>query len=95
MKTALHMREYEDILNQVMKNILHWQLFEKVNILGVYLLQEDIYSLLALASCANRSFGTCSRAFIKLESMDDLPEERKEDYQDLAMDIFVKQVIKR
>jgi len=25
--------------------------------------------------------------------MDDLPEERKEEYQDLAMDIFVKQVV--
>ena len=31
MKTALHLREYEDILNN-----------------------EDIYSLLALSSCANR-----------------------------------------
>ena len=31
MKTALHLRDYEDILNQ-----------------------EDIYSLLALSSCANR-----------------------------------------
>ena len=49
MKTALHLREYEDMLNQ-----------------------EDIYSLLALASCANRAFGTCSRAFIKLESLDEL-----------------------
>ena len=34
--------------------------------------QEDIYSLLALASCANRAFGTCSRAFIKLESLEEL-----------------------
>ena len=31
--------------------------------------QEDIYSLLALSSCANRAFGTTSRAFIKLESL--------------------------
>ena len=38
MKTALHLRDYEDILNQ-----------------------EDIYSLLALSSCANRAFGTTSR----------------------------------
>jgi WD repeat-containing protein 35 len=35
-------------------------------------LKEDIYSLLALASCANRAFGTCSRAFIKLESLEEL-----------------------
>lgn len=46
MKTCLHMREYEGILDP-----------------------EDIYSLLALASCANRAFATCSRAFIKLESL--------------------------
>ena len=67
MKTALHLREYEDMLNH-----------------------EDIYSLLALSSCANRAFGTCSKAFIKLEALDDLNEETKEEYQDLAMDIFVK-----
>jgi len=67
MKTALHLRDYEDILNH-----------------------EDVYSLLALASCANRAFGTCSKAFIKLEALDDLAEDTKEEYQDLAMDIFVK-----
>ena len=67
MKTALHLRDYEDILNH-----------------------EDIYSLLALSSCANRAFGTCSKAFIKLEAMQDLSEETKEEYQELAMDIFVK-----
>ena len=70
MKTALHLRDYEDILNQ-----------------------EDIYSLLALSSCANRQFGTCSRAFIKLEALeetDNLTFEAKEEYQELAMDIFVK-----
>ena len=38
MKTALHLREFEDLLNN-----------------------EDIYSLLALSSCANRAFGTCSK----------------------------------
>ena len=71
MKTALHLRDYEDILNQ-----------------------EDIYSLLALSSCANRQFGTCSRAFIKLEALEELDEQSKEEYQELAMDIFVKQAPK-
>jgi hypothetical protein len=47
MKTALHLREYEDILET-----------------------EDIYCILALASCANRAFGTCSKAFIRLESLE-------------------------
>ena len=71
MKTALHLRDYEDILNQ-----------------------EDIYSLLALSSCANRQFGTCSRAFIKLEALEELDEQAREEYQELAMDIFVKQAPK-
>lgn len=47
MKTALHLQDYEDILDP-----------------------EDIYCILALASCANRAFGTCSRAFIQLESLE-------------------------
>ncbi|XP_005179364.1 WD repeat-containing protein 35 [Musca domestica] len=51
---------------------------------------EDIYSLLALASCADRSFGTCSRAFIKLESLSELPEETLKEFEDLAINIFSK-----
>lgn len=38
MKTALNLRDYDDVLNA-----------------------EDVYCLLALASCANRAFGTCSK----------------------------------
>ncbi len=38
MKTALNLRDYDDILNA-----------------------EDVYCLLALSSCANRAFGTCSK----------------------------------
>lgn len=67
MKTALNLREYEDILNV-----------------------EDIYSLLALSSCANRAFGTCSKAFIKLESLEELSVEMREEYEELAMNIFIK-----
>ncbi|XP_063218863.1 WD repeat-containing protein 35 isoform X3 [Bacillus rossius redtenbacheri] len=66
MKTALHLREYDDILDP-----------------------EDIYTILALASCANRAFGTCSKAFIKLEMLN-IPEARRREYEALAMDIFTK-----
>lgn len=52
---------------------------------------EDIYCLLALTSCADRSFGTCSKAFIKLESLDVIPEQRRLDYEELAVNIFSKQ----
>merc|ERR1712029_1164662 len=71
MKTALHLRDYEDTLDP-----------------------EDIYSLLALASCANRQFGTCSRAFIRLESLEGVDDGTREEYEELAMDIFVKQAPK-
>jgi WD repeat-containing protein 35 len=53
MKTALHLREYEDILET-----------------------EDIYCILALASCASKAFGTCSKAFIRLESLEKVIDKR-------------------
>ncbi|XP_069742568.1 WD repeat-containing protein 35 isoform X6 [Narcine bancroftii] len=67
MKTALHLRDYEDIIPSV-----------------------EIYSLLALCACANRAFGTCSKAFIKLESLDILTAEQRQQYEDLALEIFIK-----
>ncbi|XP_076068879.1 intraflagellar transport protein Oseg4 [Oratosquilla oratoria] len=67
MKTCLHLREYEGIIDP-----------------------EEIFSLLALASCANRAFATCSKAFIKLEALTEIPDTRQEAYEDLAMSIFMK-----
>ncbi|CAI4227348.1 unnamed protein product [Auanema sp. JU1783] len=46
----------------------------------------EVYSLLALSSCANRQFSVASRAFIRLESLDS--NENKEDFQKLALKIF-------
>ncbi|XP_032285942.1 WD repeat-containing protein 35 isoform X6 [Phoca vitulina] len=67
LKTALHLRDYEDIIPAV-----------------------EIYSLLALCACASRAFGTCSKAFIKLESLETLSAEQKQQYEDLALEIFTK-----
>ncbi|XP_039604109.1 WD repeat-containing protein 35 isoform X1 [Polypterus senegalus] len=50
----------------------------------------EIYSLLAICASANRAFGTCSKAFIKLESLDTLNSEHKQQYEDLALEIFTK-----
>ncbi|KAG9494630.1 hypothetical protein GDO78_002132 [Eleutherodactylus coqui] len=66
MRTALHLRDYEDIIPAV-----------------------EIYSLVALCGCANRDFGTSSKAFIKLESLALSPEQRQQ-YEDLALEIFTK-----
>ncbi|XP_012869217.1 PREDICTED: WD repeat-containing protein 35 [Dipodomys ordii] len=71
LKTALHLRDYEDIIPAV-----------------------EIYSLLALCACACRAFGTCSKAFIKLESLDSLTAEQKQQYEDLALEIFTKHIPK-
>ncbi|KAK2578200.1 hypothetical protein KPH14_011656 [Odynerus spinipes] len=67
MKTALRLREYEDILEL-----------------------EDIYCLLALSSAINHAFATCSKAFIKLESFDTIPESKREEYEELAVNVFTK-----
>lgn len=67
MRTALHLREYEDIIPSV-----------------------EIYSLLAICASANRAFGTCSQAFIKLESLESLSPEQRQAYEDLALEIFTK-----
>ena len=45
---------------------------------------------LALASCANKAFGTASKAFIKLESLESLTEEQRQQYEELALDVFTK-----
>ncbi|TRZ17441.1 hypothetical protein HGM15179_009695 [Zosterops borbonicus] len=67
LKTALHLRDYEDIIPAV-----------------------EIYSLLALCACANRAFYTCSKAFVKLESLETLKPEQRQQYEDLALEIFTR-----
>lgn len=51
---------------------------------------EDIYCMLALSSCADRSFGACSKAFMKLESLDKINEQQRSAYEELAVNIFTQ-----
>lgn len=51
---------------------------------------EDVYSLLALSSSACQAFGTCSRAFMKLESLQSISQPKQQEYADLAMEVFTK-----
>ncbi|KFV77076.1 WD repeat-containing protein 35, partial [Dryobates pubescens] len=67
LKTALHLRDYEDIIPAV-----------------------EIYSLLALCACANSAFDICSKAFVKLESLETLRPEQRQQYEDLALEIFTR-----
>lgn len=50
----------------------------------------EIYSLLAICSSSNCAFGTCSRAFIKLESLESLTPDQRQLYEDLALEIFTR-----
>ena len=68
MKTALQLRDYEDVIDE-----------------------QEAYALLALASAANRDFNACSKAFIKLESLDgDKYQDARQQYEELAMEIFTR-----
>ena len=51
---------------------------------------RSIYSILCIASLRSKFFGICSKAFVKLETLADLPEQVKDDVQTLAVHIFVK-----
>jgi WD repeat-containing protein 35 len=51
---------------------------------------KAIFSLLALSSFQGQCFGTCSRAFVKLESLPGASDEETEQFEDLALNIFTK-----
>lgn len=51
---------------------------------------KEIYSLICLAAFYNKNYQQCSRAFTKLESMDDIAEEELKKYQKCSLSIFVK-----
>eukprot|EP00731_Ephydatia_muelleri_P010750 Em0005g1336a len=50
----------------------------------------DIYSLLALCSCAAGTFSLCSKALIKLESSKELSEDLRILYDQLSLQIFTR-----
>lgn len=49
---------------------------------------RDIYSLLALSAYHNKFYGICSQAFVKLETLPNVPESVKDDIETLAVKIF-------
>eukprot|EP00736_Rhodelphis_marinus_P014135 Rmarinus@m.4538 len=48
----------------------------------------EVYSLLGMASYYSKSFATCSKAFVKLETLPTIESKKHEVYADLALDIF-------
>eukprot|EP01017_Pseudomicrothorax_dubius_P039610 TRINITY_DN6098_c0_g1_i1.p1 TRINITY_DN6098_c0_g1~~TRINITY_DN6098_c0_g1_i1.p1 ORF type:complete len:208 (+),score=56.30 TRINITY_DN6098_c0_g1_i1:64-687(+) len=51
---------------------------------------KRVYTLIALAAYLNGSFRECSRAFVKLESIQSLTPEERERFESLAVAIFSK-----
>ena len=51
---------------------------------------RDVYSIIALTAYYNQCYGTCSRAFIKLEGLDGASTTEREAYRDLAFSIFMR-----
>ncbi|KAL4456550.1 hypothetical protein ABPG74_000657 [Tetrahymena malaccensis] len=61
--------------------------------LGEYELEIDqkkIYSLIAIAAYYNKSFRECSRAFVKLQNLENITEDERERYEAIAVSIFTK-----
>ncbi|XP_018578851.1 WD repeat-containing protein 35 isoform X2 [Anoplophora glabripennis] len=50
--------------------------------------ESDVYALLTLTACLDRSFGICSKALMKLKSLKNLSATEYNHYNKLAWDIF-------
>jgi len=51
---------------------------------------KDIYCLLALTALHCGFYGICSKAFVKLETLSDIPEADQDALETLAVKIFIK-----
>ena len=71
-------------IDDAMKCALHLRDYEE------FLNPEDIYALIALTACGNRNFALASKAFMKLETMSAISEQKRKQYLHLATDIFAR-----
>ena len=51
---------------------------------------KDINSILALTAYFNKYYGVCSRAFMKLENLEDVPQADRDLFGSLALDVFTR-----
>ncbi|XP_051471912.1 WD repeat-containing protein 35 isoform X3 [Apus apus] len=75
---------YKGSVDAALKTALHLQDYEDI------IPAVEIYSLLALCACANRAFDICSKAFAKLESLETLNPEQRQQYEELGLEIFTR-----
>ena len=49
---------------------------------------KEVYSLLALAAYHNKCYRECSKAFVKLERLPGLTQKERENYEQVAINLF-------
>jgi WD repeat-containing protein 35 len=49
---------------------------------------KDVYSLVALSCYFNECYKECSKAFVKLERLQDITDKEREAYEMLAINLF-------
>ncbi|KAL3125948.1 hypothetical protein niasHT_009477 [Heterodera trifolii] len=79
-----HRQLYEGTYEAAMKTALTLVTFEDL------LKPVEIYSLLALTSYLTEYYGICSKAFMRLETMEKVAKAEREVYTELAMQIFFR-----
>jgi WD repeat-containing protein 35 len=68
--------------NRAMKTAMRLIEYEKE------LQTKDVYSLVALACYFNECYKDCSKAFVKLERLQETTEKEREAYEMLAINLF-------
>ena len=79
-----HKQLYSGTMEAAMKTAIRLAEYEDI------LPRADIYSIIALTAYHSKDYNVCSRAFIKLETLDDLSPDEQEEIQSLALTIFTK-----
>lgn len=79
-----HKHLYSGNVDNAMKAALYLRDFE--DLLG----SEPVFALIALTACANRSFALCSKALLRLETLDSLDDTQRIAYENLAISIFTQ-----
>ena len=75
---------YKEDYNSAIKTALRLVQYEKE------LETKEVYRLIALSAFLNKSYKECSKALSKLENLDSLTEDEKENYRDLSVSIFTQ-----
>ncbi|XP_014288387.1 WD repeat-containing protein 35 [Halyomorpha halys] len=77
---------YEGNSNAAVLTSIHLRRYEDI------LPPETVYCIIALAAVMAKAYATASKAYMKLESLPALTENKQEEYADLAVQVFTKHI---